>query len=164
MAGETAAQRARLMQRSRLNARDAAPALALVAVQGAASPAFNPAALIAHLQGVMSRRVGPFRTEAGLSEALAEIARLAAALGTHPAGAAQAFDTTRLDWFDLRNMVLVAEAVARAALARTESRGAHQREDFPTLADAWAHNQTLQLADGALVLARVPATATAAAQ
>ena len=36
-----------------------------------------------------------------------------------------------MDLHDLRNMRLVAECVTRAALARTESRGAHQREDFP---------------------------------
>ena len=42
-----------------------------------------------------------------------------------------AFDMVRLDWFDLRNMLLVARTVATAALARTESRGAHAREDFP---------------------------------
>jgi succinate dehydrogenase / fumarate reductase flavoprotein subunit len=32
---------------------------------------------------------------------------------------------------DLRNMLLVSEAVARAALERTESRGGHTREDYP---------------------------------
>ena len=35
------------------------------------------------------------------------------------------------DWFELRAMLTTAEAVVRSALARTESRGAHQREDFP---------------------------------
>jgi succinate dehydrogenase/fumarate reductase flavoprotein subunit len=164
LAGEEAARRARGMAQARLSPRDAEPALALVSAEVAQSDAPNAAGLIAHLQGVVSRHVGPFRTEAGLTEALAEIARLKAALGPRPAGMAQAFDTMRLDWFDLRNMVLVAEAVARAAHARTESRGAHQREDFPTLGDAWALNQTQHLAAGGLVLARVPAAAAAAAQ
>ena len=45
--------------------------------------------------------------------------------------AAAPFDMMRLDWFDLRNMLLVARTVTESALARTESRGAHQREDFP---------------------------------
>ena len=53
------------------------------------------------------------------------------ALGDAPPAPLGAFDTARLDWFDLRNMLLVAETVATAALARTESRGAHQREDLP---------------------------------
>jgi succinate dehydrogenase/fumarate reductase flavoprotein subunit len=49
-------------------------------------------------------------------------------------------------------MLLVAEAVAMAALSRTESRGAHQRDDHIGLDEAWARNQTLHLRDGALVL------------
>jgi succinate dehydrogenase / fumarate reductase, flavoprotein subunit len=38
---------------------------------------------------------------------------------------------------DLRNMVLVAEAVALAALERQESRGGHTREDFPMTDPYW---------------------------
>jgi succinate dehydrogenase / fumarate reductase flavoprotein subunit/fumarate reductase (CoM/CoB) subunit A len=41
------------------------------------------------------------------------------------------FNTSLADWFELRASLVAAEAVARAALARRESRGAHQREDFP---------------------------------
>jgi succinate dehydrogenase/fumarate reductase flavoprotein subunit len=135
-------------------ARDAAAARALLAEEGA--PSANPAALVTSLQEIMSRDVGPFRTAAGLERALAEIARLRDAMGPRPPGPARAFDAARLDWFDLRNMLLVAETVARAALARTESRGAHQREDFPAQADAWARHQTVHLADGALALGRTP--------
>ena len=62
------------------------------------------------------------------------IAELTAELGERPAGDAKAFDMRRLEWFDLRNMLLVARVVAEAALARRESRGAHQREDFPRYA------------------------------
>ncbi|MGI8533423.1 MAG: fumarate reductase/succinate dehydrogenase flavoprotein subunit, partial [Candidatus Limnocylindrales bacterium] len=39
--------------------------------------------------------------------------------------------------FELRNMLLVSEAIARAALARTESRGAHSRLDHPTAEGTW---------------------------
>ena len=51
----------------------------------------------------------------------------------------------RLDWFDLRNMLLVARVVTQAALARTESRGAHQREDFPGMLPEWRVNQVARL-------------------
>ena len=47
---------------------------------------------------------------------------------------------------DLRNMRLVAECVARAALKREESRGAHQREDFGQTSEAWQKHQTIRLA------------------
>ncbi len=60
----------------------------------------------------------------------------------------------RLDWFDLRAMLLVAEAVARTALARTESRGAHQRDDFPDTTGAWAVHQTVSLFGGSLLVGR----------
>ena len=42
---------------------------------------------------------------------------------------------------DLHNMLIVSEAVARAAQLRHESRGAHSRLDFPAFDDYWAgHN------------------------
>jgi succinate dehydrogenase/fumarate reductase flavoprotein subunit len=61
-----------------------------------------------------------------------------------------------VDWFDLRHGLLVAEAVILAAFAREESRGAHQREDFPEMNEAWTRNQMLRLADGRLRLTACP--------
>jgi succinate dehydrogenase / fumarate reductase, flavoprotein subunit len=49
------------------------------------------------------------------------------------------------DWFELRAGLVAAEAVARAALAREESRGAHQREDFPAADPAWDRRQYLRM-------------------
>jgi succinate dehydrogenase/fumarate reductase flavoprotein subunit len=62
-------------------------------------------------------------------------------------------------------MLLVARSVAVPALARTESRGAHQREDYPGLDDGWCVNQIVALSRGdELRLGRVaPATGRAAA-
>ena len=58
----------------------------------------------------------------------------------------------RLDWLDLRNMLLVARTVAAAALRRTESRGAHQREDFPGMVAEWGCNQVVRLRNGVVEL------------
>jgi succinate dehydrogenase / fumarate reductase flavoprotein subunit/fumarate reductase (CoM/CoB) subunit A len=115
----------------------------------------NPAALISHLQQLMEDRVGPIRTAAGLDAALAEIAALEREAGELPPGEQRRFDTARLDWFDLRNMLLVAEAVVRAAVRRRESRGAHQREDFPLLDAKWTANQAVRIESGSLVLDRI---------
>jgi succinate dehydrogenase / fumarate reductase flavoprotein subunit len=137
---------------------DAAAAAPSLALTTGAGPACNTAALFAALQAVMADRVGPFRTAAGLDSALAEVRALREAAGALPPGAPGAHDLARLDWFDLRQGLLVAEAIILSAQARHESRGAHQREDFPGMDEAWTVNQTLQLRDGALRLGRqVPA-------
>jgi succinate dehydrogenase/fumarate reductase flavoprotein subunit len=162
LAGAAAAARARGFAPSPWRESDAAPLLDLLARDGAPAE-HNPAALLVELQAVMSRHVGPFRTAAGLQQALGDIARLKAALGATPPPPLGPFDTARLDWFDLRTMLLVAETVAAAALARAESRGAHQREDFPVLDEAWAVNQVVRLAGGRLDLACVPVPPLAAA-
>ena len=67
----------------------------------------------------------------------------------------------RLEWFDLRNMLTVARAVAQSALRRIESRGAHQREDFPQTLPRWQTHQRVRLAGGALQITGAPAAALA---
>src|SRR5687767_865273 len=104
-------------------------------------PALNPAAEIVRLQQLMTRHVGPLRTASGLEAALQAIAALPAELPAPHGG----LDPEWIDFHDLRNMRLVAECVARAALARTESRGAHQREDFPDTNEAWQRHQRIRL-------------------
>ena len=120
----------------------AAEALDLIGSGGGST---TGAADLLTLQDTMTTDVGPLRTQAGLQRALTSIAALRSAQGSAPPGAPGPFDTARLDWFDLRNMLPVAEVVARAALARTESRGAHQREDFPGTDPTWTRNQTTAL-------------------
>ena len=55
---------------------------------------------------------------------------------------------------DLQNMLTIAEAVTRSALARRESRGAHSRIDFPDLDSAWGkkHNVVLKRADAMMLV------------
>ena len=119
----------------------------------------NPAQMIAQLQALMASHVGPFRTQAKLEAALAEIDALADAVGDAPLASGLPFDAMLIDWLDLRNMVQVARSVVIAALARTESRGAHQREDFPGRDDAWTLNQVSALRGGVVELvARLPRT------
>jgi succinate dehydrogenase / fumarate reductase, flavoprotein subunit len=52
------------------------------------------------------------------------------------------------DWFELRAMLTTAETVVRSALARPESRGAHQREDFPIADYRFLKNQVMGIKDG----------------
>jgi succinate dehydrogenase/fumarate reductase flavoprotein subunit len=117
----------------------------------------NTAAMIQRLQATMSDDVGPLRTKEKLTRALATIDELSTALGDQPFGSGGHFDMVRLDWFDLRNMLTVARAVTQAASLRTESRGAHQREDFPEMLPQWHVNQTIRIKNGRLDIARAEA-------
>ena len=62
-------------------------------------------------------------------------------------GSEQQFNLDLQDWFELRAMLTSAKAVVQSALARTESRGAHQREDYPAPDDRLLRNQVLRLRD-----------------
>jgi succinate dehydrogenase / fumarate reductase flavoprotein subunit len=104
----------------------------------------NPAAEIMRLQKLMNEHVGPLRTRAGLEHTLEQISALEPMCAELPASRA-GLDPEWMDMHDLRNMRLVAECVTRAALERTESRGAHQREDFPETSDAWQRHRTFRL-------------------
>ncbi|CAN0447305.1 unnamed protein product, partial [Phaeothamnion confervicola] len=99
-----------------------APSLRLFSAAAAGSGP-NLAALLARLQTLMAQKVGPFRTEQKLDAAIGELAAMEAELGDVPPPVAGGYDMARLDWFDLRNMLLVARCVAEAAIARKESRG-----------------------------------------
>ena len=101
----------------------------------------------------MNEDVGPLRSRAGLARALDYVSGLGAACTELPAPRA-GVDAEWLDLHDLRNMRLVAECVTRSALERTESRGAHQRDDFPQLDPAWRVHQKLRLGPEGLRLER----------
>jgi len=142
-AGASAAAQAQRTQAQPLAREDAGEALDLVAADGPRRD-LNTADMVQALQATMADDVGPLRSEAKLTRALATIETLARDLGERPPGDGKAFDPVRLDWLDLRNMLLVARVVAEGALRRRESRGAHQREDFSGMLDAWEVNQVVR--------------------
>lgn len=155
-AGRSAAERVKKQKLIALPAGAGAEAIDLIRRDGAKDPP-NSAEMLLALQTVMADDVGPLRTAAGLTRALERIGTLETQLGSQPFGNDGAFDMQRLDWFDLRNMLTVARAVTQAALLRTESRGAHQREDFPGMEESWRVNQVIRLKGGRLDIARSPA-------
>lgn len=55
-----------------------------------------------------------------------------------------------IDTLEFQNLVLVAECIIRSALQRTESRGLHDRLDYPNSNPHWFKNTHLRLADGEL--------------
>ena len=113
--------------------------------------------MIVELQALMADNVGPFRTEARLAEAVSRLDALEQELGAVPFHGTDHYDMVRLDWLDLRNMLLIARTVVLAAIERRESRGAHQREDYPGMLPEWELNQVFSRRDGKLALRRASA-------
>jgi len=84
------------------------------------------------LYETMWQKVGIIRDAAGLRSALADLDRIEKdLLETGIADANRAFNLTWHDWLNLKSLVQVSRAIAEAALAREDSRGAHFREDYP---------------------------------
>jgi succinate dehydrogenase/fumarate reductase flavoprotein subunit len=136
---------------------------ALELISASSNRDLNTAELVQTLQATMQDDVGALRSEAGLRHALDQIQSLTHQLGEVPPGDGKGFDMRRIDWLDLRNMLLVARAVTEAALARTETRGAQQREDYPQLSPDWELNQFVGLRDGRVVLSKAATQTRAAA-
>jgi len=84
------------------------------------------------LQEVMWEKVGVIRDRPGLESALSELHAIAGELeATGISDANRAFNLSWHDWLNLKSLTAVSRAIAQAALAREESRGAHFREDHP---------------------------------
>ncbi|WP_328620392.1 fumarate reductase/succinate dehydrogenase flavoprotein subunit [Streptomyces sp. NBC_00354] len=115
---------------------DAAAAEALAPFH-AADGAENPYTLHQELQTTMNDLVGIIRREGEMAEALQKLAGLRVRAARAGVEGHRQFNPGWHLALDLRNMLLVSECVARAALERTESRGGHTREDCPTMERGW---------------------------
>ncbi len=108
-------------------------------------------ALSRDLRGLMWEQVGPLRDGTGLDGAVETIRCMRAeALPGLAVPACGVYDTGLADWYTLRAGLEVAEAVAATAARRRESRGAHQREDFPESDAGLARSQIVTRAGGDL--------------
>ena len=105
----------------------AASALAPFEVEGGE----NPYAIQSDLQQSMNDLVGIIRDGAELEAALADIEALKVRAKSMVVEGHRQYNPGWHLSIDLRNMLIVSESIAKAALAREESRGGHTRNDFP---------------------------------
>ncbi|MFF4949439.1 fumarate reductase/succinate dehydrogenase flavoprotein subunit [Streptomyces chattanoogensis] len=111
-------------------------------------PAENPYTLHQELQQAMNDLVGIIRREGEMAEALDRLAGLRVRARRAGVEGHRQYNPGWHLSIDLRNMLLVSECVARAALEREESRGGHTRDDHPTMDRRWRNiNLVCELAD-----------------
>lgn len=114
------------------------------------------------LQQTMMDHVGVFRENAGLEAALDTIKELQERYkNIRVDDRGRRFNTEVLEAFELGSLLDLAEVTTVSALARTESRGAHWREDFPRRDDVnWLKHTLAYRKDGEIVLRYKPVTIT----
>jgi succinate dehydrogenase flavoprotein subunit len=118
----------------------------------------NPYAIHGELQQIMFDLVGLIRRESELKTALVELDKLRARAAQVSAAGDRPYNPGWHLALDLRNMLVVAECVAQAALERQESRGGHTRDDYPGMSAEWRKiNLVCSVdADGGVSLRRQP--------
>jgi succinate dehydrogenase / fumarate reductase flavoprotein subunit len=97
----------------------------------------NPYAVWHELQQVMQDLVGIIRRREELEAALEKLAALRERVAKVAASGGRRYNPAWHLALDLRNMLVVSECTARAALEREESRGGHTRDDFPGMNPDW---------------------------
>jgi succinate dehydrogenase / fumarate reductase flavoprotein subunit len=97
----------------------------------------NPYTVHAEVQQTMSDLVGIIRREDEIKTAIAELDKLRERAAQVRSEGGSVYNPGWHLALDLRNIMLVAECVAEAALERQESRGGHTREDFPQMSPEW---------------------------
>jgi succinate dehydrogenase / fumarate reductase, flavoprotein subunit len=114
---------------------DAAVAEALAPLERAEGE--SPYAVHSELQQMMNDLVGLIRREEEVKTALAELEKFKERAASVSVPGERAYNPGWHYSIDLRNMLLVAECVAMAALERQESRGGHTRDDYPVMSPEW---------------------------
>ena len=122
----------------------------------------DPSALRTEMQQTMDRYAGIFRTEADLAEGLKRIRALQERYQrVRVVDQSKVYNLNLTDAFEVGQMLKLAEVILVGAYARTESRGAHTRRDYPKRDDArWMRHTLAQKGPAGPTLSYVPVTFT----
>lgn len=114
------------------------------------------------MQEVMFEHVGVFRTDEGMRKAVTKIAELQQRFKHVRVGdTGQIFNTDLLEAWELGCMLDIAAVTAATALDRTESRGAHAREDYPDRDDKnWLMHSMASMTEKGIQIDYKPVTIT----
>jgi len=117
----------------------------------------NPYQIQYDLQEAMQDLVGIVRTEGEMQQALEVVGKLRARAARAGIAGNRQYNNGWHTAMDLDNMLMVSEAVTRAALLRKESRGAQFREDFPGKDAEWGkYNIVVARGDGGMRVEKRP--------
>jgi len=114
----------------------------------------NPYTVHAEVQQTMSDLVGIIRKEDEIKTAISELEKLRERAAQVSAEGGAAYNPGWHLALDLRNIMLIADCVAQAALERQESRGGHTRDDFPGMSPEWRKINLICSLDGDRVAIR----------
>ncbi|MGI9338842.1 MAG: succinate dehydrogenase flavoprotein subunit [Gammaproteobacteria bacterium] len=108
----------------------------------------HPDAVREEMRDVVQNHFGVFRTEENMRAGLDKFAVLRARLQQAGIGdKSKVYNTARIEALELENTMAVAAATLHSAIARTESRGAHARDDYQERDDANWIRHTLYFAE-----------------
>jgi succinate dehydrogenase / fumarate reductase flavoprotein subunit len=117
----------------------------------------NPYSVHEDLRELMQENVGIVRTDEDLREALEGIKQLRVRAANVKVGGNIQFNPGWHLALDLKNMLDISEVVTRAALQRTESRGAHTREDYPDTDPEWGKfNLVARQSENVVDIVKIP--------
>jgi succinate dehydrogenase / fumarate reductase flavoprotein subunit len=118
--------------------------------------------LAREMKRVMFDHVGIFRTDAGMQQALAKVRELKERFkNVRVEDHGKVFNTNLINTWELGNLLDLAEIVTVCAINRTESRGAHSRDDFPKRDDVnWLKHTLTWVKDGEIKIDYKPVVLT----